>query len=135
MISVFDHDLSIGFCKNRTRDQSSSGVALKILCLSLTTLSSRWRHAMSSHSATSFPPLLRSAYSPGPAVFPRPGRQFPSCTVGSQGQTRTHSTGLLRPTDAAWQSFGMWEPSVEAIFIGPPEQAAVATTSASTTFS
>ncbi|MFH9689313.1 hypothetical protein ACH4LE_23840 [Streptomyces sp. NPDC017413] len=51
-----------------------------------------------------------------------------------KGQTRTHSTGLLRPTDAAWQSFGMWEPSVEATFIGPSEQAAVATTSASATF-
>lgn len=48
-------------------------------------------------------------------------------------QTRTHSTGEVRPSLAALHRAGTWEPSLETTLAGPTALAAVATTRASTT--
>ena len=57
LISVFDQDLSIIFCSDRTVAQSCSRVALKILRRSLITFSSWTRQSMASQSSTSSGPF------------------------------------------------------------------------------
>ena len=57
LISVFDHDRSIIFCKDRAWAQSCSRVALKILRRSLPTLPSWTRQSMASQSGTSSGPF------------------------------------------------------------------------------
>jgi hypothetical protein len=57
LTNVFDQDLNIIFCKDRTLAQSRSRVALKILRRSLATLSSWDRQSMASQSGTSSGPF------------------------------------------------------------------------------